>query len=100
VTASRRSGAWECRLPHRGAASQRRLMGALESKLAAGIAPSPGSAYWLPITGNYQRASVAERPVVLPPEQRKGSHGWGSSRCYRGKSFSAGVPRTAGSAPI
>jgi hypothetical protein len=46
-------------------------MGELESKPVAGIALSRGSAYLLGITGNYQRASMAERPVVLPFEQRK-----------------------------
>jgi hypothetical protein len=38
-----------------------------------GVAITPGSAYFVAITGNDLRASVAERPVVLPPGHRKGS---------------------------
>jgi hypothetical protein len=55
----------------RGGRGQSATYGELESKPAAGIALSPGSAYLLCITGNYQRASMAERPIMLPLEQRR-----------------------------
>jgi hypothetical protein len=34
----------------------------------------PASAYALTTTGKHQWASVAERPVALPPDHKKGRH--------------------------
>jgi hypothetical protein len=56
-----------------GAASVGLLRG-MQRAMLSRFAILPASAYVLFITGNCQRASVAERPVVLPPEHRNGSN--------------------------
>jgi hypothetical protein len=77
----------------RGGRGQSATYGELESKPAAGIALSPGSAYLLCITGNYQRASrLRDRSCS---RLNKGERSHACSRCYRRKSFFGGVPRTA-----
>jgi hypothetical protein len=71
-------------------------MDALESKPAAGIALSHGSVYLLRITCNYQRASMAERPVVLALEQRKEKPRVAQFPPLSRKSFSGGVREPPG----
>jgi hypothetical protein len=50
------------------------LLRGMQRAMLSRFAILRASAYVLFITGNCQRASVAERPVVLPPEHRNGSN--------------------------
>jgi hypothetical protein len=95
VTASSRSRAYECRLPLRGAeeGASRRLMASWNRS------PRPGLRCLLaPHTCCASPATTSGRRWLRDrscSRLNKGERSHACSRCYRRKSFSGGVPRTA-----